>query len=380
VPGPLDVRSFVTVRALLSRPSALILQALVLIALVGGTAAYALTEKTVTLSVDGQARKVSTHGSTVRDVLAAAGLRPGTHDLVAPSAGTAVHDGDRVAFRRGRQLQLTVDGQPRTVWVTAASVAEALGQIGMRVDGAFLSASRSRTIPLKGMSLEVRLPKDVAILIDGHVKTLTSTGPTVRDALMQAGVVLHSKDELSAPRTALLTDHMVIRVTRVVGRRITESFPIPFSTIRKADSSLYKGTTKVLVAGRPGVLERTYTVTYVNGKQTAKHLGSERKTADPVTQVVAYGTKPKPAVQRSAGSADGLNWPALARCESGGNPRAVSSSGTYRGLYQFSMSTWHSVGGSGDPIDASPDEQTYRAKLLYNRSGRSPWPVCGKYL
>jgi hypothetical protein len=38
------------------------------------------------------------------------------------------------------------------------------------------------------------------------------------------------------------------------------------------------------------------------------------------------------------------------------------------------------VGGSGNPIDASPDEQTYRAQLLYNREGRSPWPVCGKYL
>ena len=58
----------------------------------------------------------------------------------------------------------------------------------------------------------------------------------------------------------------------------------------------------------------------------------------------------------------------------------MSSGWTYRGLYQFSMSTWHGVGGEGDPIDASSAEQTYRAKILYNRSGRSPWPVCGKYL
>jgi hypothetical protein len=161
---------------------------------------------------------------------------------------------------------------------------------------------------------------------------------------------------------------------------VTESFPIPFRTERRVDPSMYKGDTKVLVAGRPGVLLRTYTLSFVNGKLSAKHLGSEVQTAAPVTQVLAVGTKPRPAVQRSAGSADGLNWPALARCESGGNPRAVSSSGAYRGLYQFSMGTWHGVGGAGDPIDASPSEQTYRAKILYSRSGRSPWPVCGKYL
>lgn len=68
---------------------------------------------------------------------------------------------------------------------------------------------------------------------------------------------------------------------------------------------------------------------------------------------------------------------AIAACESGGNPRAISPGGTYRGLYQFDAGTWASVGGSGDPASASPAQQTYRAALLYSRSGSSPWPVCG---
>ena len=68
---------------------------------------------------------------------------------------------------------------------------------------------------------------------------------------------------------------------------------------------------------------------------------------------------------------------AIAACESGGDPTAVSSDGTYRGLYQFDFGTWESVGGEGDPAAASPAEQSYRAALLYSRSGSSPWPVCG---
>ncbi|HET7590033.1 MAG TPA: transglycosylase family protein [Solirubrobacterales bacterium] len=68
---------------------------------------------------------------------------------------------------------------------------------------------------------------------------------------------------------------------------------------------------------------------------------------------------------------------AIASCESGGDPAAVSSDGTYRGLYQFDYGTWESVGGSGDPAAASAAEQTYRAALLYAQSGSSPWPVCG---
>jgi hypothetical protein len=68
---------------------------------------------------------------------------------------------------------------------------------------------------------------------------------------------------------------------------------------------------------------------------------------------------------------------AIGACESGGNPTAVSSDGSYRGKYQFDFGTWESVGGSGDPAAAPEQEQDYRAALLYAQSGSSPWPVCG---
>jgi soluble lytic murein transglycosylase-like protein len=74
-----------------------------------------------------------------------------------------------------------------------------------------------------------------------------------------------------------------------------------------------------------------------------------------------------------------LNWAALADCESGGDPTAVNPAGYY-GLYQFSVSTWESVGGSGLPSEASSSEQTMRAQILYDRTGASSWPVCGAYL
>ena len=68
---------------------------------------------------------------------------------------------------------------------------------------------------------------------------------------------------------------------------------------------------------------------------------------------------------------------AIASCESGGNPTAVSADGTYRGKYQFDAGTWAAMGGSGDPAAAPEAEQDMRAAMLYAQSGASPWPVCG---
>ncbi|WP_217915815.1 transglycosylase family protein [Miltoncostaea marina] len=67
----------------------------------------------------------------------------------------------------------------------------------------------------------------------------------------------------------------------------------------------------------------------------------------------------------------------IAQCESGGNPRAVSASGQYRGKYQFDPGTWQSLGGTGDPAAAPEAEQDRLAALLYAQRGPAPWPVCG---
>ncbi len=80
-------------------------------------------------------------------------------------------------------------------------------------------------------------------------------------------------------------------------------------------------------------------------------------------------------------------WHALRQCESAQNYRAISSSGRYRGAYQFSVRTWNWVAGmhypelvAVDPIDASPPDQDKMAYKLYEINGWDPWPTCKKRL
>jgi hypothetical protein len=80
---------------------------------------------------------------------------------------------------------------------------------------------------------------------------------------------------------------------------------------------------------------------------------------------------------RSANASASPTLEAIAACESGGNPATDTGNGFY-GKFQFTLQTWASVGGSGNPAAASEAEQNRRAALLYAREGASPWPVCGR--
>jgi Transglycosylase-like domain/Putative peptidoglycan binding domain len=68
----------------------------------------------------------------------------------------------------------------------------------------------------------------------------------------------------------------------------------------------------------------------------------------------------------------------ISECESGGNPRAVSPDGRYRGKFQFTRSTWRRVGGRGDPARAPEWLQDKLALRLYRQSGTKPWGTCGR--
>ena len=364
----------------MSRSLKSVLLALVLLGLVGGSLAYFVAQKSLTVTVDGQAREVRTYAGTVGEVLEEEGLQTQSHDVVLPDAAAPVSDGDTVVLNRARPLTLTVDGVQSEVYVTALSVDEALAQLGYRAEDLVVSASRSERLPLDGMALSITTPKDVTLVVDGQERVVTTTAATAGDLLAEQGVVLGATDRTSMyPEQALLA-RMRLQVFRVQVSEVAVPTPIDYRTVETEDPDAFEDDETVTREGVEGEQVTTYRVTVTDGVETGREQLATAVTREPVDELVTVGTKQRPVSAGNKPSADGLNWGALAACESGGRPSAVSGTGKYRGMYQFSQGTWNAVGGSGDPAAASADEQTYRAQLLYQRSGAGQWPHCGSRL
>lgn len=166
----------------------------------------------------------------------------------------------------------------------------------------------------------------------------------------------------------------LVRMTDVTKERRTKLQKVRKGTVEIPTTKLAPGTRKVVSTGRAGTRKVVALKTLHNGEPVKYRVVRTKVVEEPRPRRVLVGRE-----AYSVPGADGLNWAALANCESGGNPNAVNPAGYY-GLYQFDTGTWHSVGGSGLPTSASAAEQTYRAKLLYQQRGRSPWPNCGRLL
>lgn len=363
-----------------ARPAAvrrLVPQALVVAFLAGGTSAFVAKDKAVELNVDGRRRTLHTFADDVTGLLAEEGLDTGAHDRVTPGPGAALSSGDEIDVRHGRPLRLTLDGRRHRVWTTARTVDAALRELGVRVEGAYVSVAPSRRIGREGLALDVRTERTVTVMADGRERRLRTNAATVREAVAQAGVALRGEDTTSVAPDSFPRDGQTVTVMRVRGHREVREEPIPFEERRAEDPTLFRGTEVVRSAGHAGMRRVTYGVRTVNGvRQPPRRLRTE-VLRQPEARVVRVGTRPLPT---SVAGAEGLDWEALARCESGGRADAVDPSGTYGGLYQFDVRTWRELGGRGRPEDAPSAEQTYRAKKLYVRRGTAPWPHCGALL
>lgn len=374
---------------------------------VGGAVAND-AHKTITLDVDGTVSTVSTWRGSVAGLLAENGLTVTEHDVVAPAPGTDLTEGAAVTVRFAKQVTVSDGDQETTAWATGLDAGEVLDTLAGRGDDVHLVASRSQD----RTELPVALPRDESlnVVVDGKVLPVPAGSVTVDDALAAAGVTLGELDtvvvdEREDDGTELepgVVGTVAVVVTRHAVEEQTTTTAITHKTKTVTDPDRFSDLpATVRTEGKDGERTRVYRVTLVDGEAVDKEKISDEVTAKPVTEVKVRGTKERPAPaasEESSGSSSSAStakkksttnqgsaptsgvWSKLAACESGGRPGAVSANGLYHGLYQFSVSTWRSVGGSGLPSQASAAEQTKRAKMLQARSGWGQWPACSAKL
>lgn len=358
--------------------------------LVAGTAAAAVgtSYRHVTVEVDGVTHDVSGFFTTAGDALSTAGVSVGAHDLVAPASDQRVASGDTVVVRTATEYDVTVDGNQTTAWSTAPSISGVLA--ALPASASSMAADRSYT---RAEMPVAETGETIHVIADGTTTDIVASSSEGTTAILEkAGVSAGPIDRVTLENK---DGETTLRVARVVRGTVSTTTEIPYETEEREDAEAEEGTEKTVQEGVAGSeVTEAYQET-IDGNVTVSAVLSTTRT-EPTKRVVSKGTKAKKTEDTSASSSSGAAssgssssgsspaapavvsgddaaiWAAIAQCESGGNP-SINTGNGYYGMYQFSLPTWRSVGGSGLPSDASAEEQTMRARMLQQRSGWGQW-------
>jgi 3D (Asp-Asp-Asp) domain-containing protein len=189
--------------------------------------------KTIYMVVDGEALKINTRESTVKELLTEQNVPWGSHDFVSMPINVELKHGDKVEIQHA-------------------------------------------------LSFKVH--------IDGEVQNLYSTRPDVFGALTENGIALGVFDRIEPALSEPLQPNMDIHVTRVIHHWVSTDEKIKYNVVRKADASMMKGKEKVIRPGKEGTQLVTEKRVYEDGVLISSTLlTKELKPTEP--KVVAYGTK-----------------------------------------------------------------------------------------
>jgi len=209
--------------------------------------------------------------------------------VLAVAAGVILHG------RLTKEIRIIDNGRSIAVKTMGANVGQALDQLGISV-GEYDYVSVDMDTPLKLDSPNVVTIKraiPVKLTVDGKTRTVMSYRDTVEELLQDNGVVLGPLDRMDgvAPDDPL-TENMEIKVVRVEERIITENEEIPYNVVERPNNKMNEGETRTVVEGENGIREKTYKVTYEDGKYVSREFIGEKVVKEPVNRVVEYGTVP----------------------------------------------------------------------------------------
>lgn len=217
--------------------------AILLIVATFTSTAFAQTNYRVQIVDGAEEITVTTNETEPIEILNDAGITLTSDDVIDITKFEA-HEGGTITISRNNTINVKFGETIKTYKVYAATVGDALNEIGIKI-GTDDKLNLDASTPVEnGMTVEIESALTVTLKVDGKTEKFTTTNSTVGDLLKLAGVTLGENDYVTPSADKKLTDKQTVEVFRVEYKTQSKTESVAYSTKEKKDSSLEKGDTK----------------------------------------------------------------------------------------------------------------------------------------
>lgn len=200
---------------------------------------YGTATKSVSVVVNGRETVVETKQWVLQRLLDEQAISIGEHDRISLPVTSSIKDGDRVVIDHAIPVQVTADGQTKTVYTTEK---------------------------------------------------------TVRNAIEKSNISIGKEDKVLPPLDTTIATGGKVTVVRVKKTFEDRKQTVPFQVVKKADPTLLKGKEKVVQNGKSGLVVSKVEKVYEDGKLVSAKVVNKLVHAQSVNTIIAVGTKKVPQV------------------------------------------------------------------------------------
>ncbi|MBM3122151.1 MAG: DUF348 domain-containing protein, partial [Chloroflexi bacterium] len=252
----------------------------------------------VTVQSPGGLQTVLSAALAPADILAAAGVRTYPADRLwadgVPVADPSLaldRTPSRLRLARGRAMPLSIQGGTVLLTSSASTLGEALLEAGYQLQQGDSVAPGLDAAFIGLASADYRAARAIRIGVDGTTVEARVAGPTVGEALAQAGVPLAGLDRSEPGAAEMLPQDGRVRIIRVREDVLIDQIPVKAPTQQEFSAEHDLDTQTLLDPGAYGVQAKRTRVRYEDGVELSRQAEGEWLAVEPKPRVVAYGTR-----------------------------------------------------------------------------------------
>jgi uncharacterized protein YabE (DUF348 family) len=203
-----------------------------------------------------------------------------------------------------KSVSVVLDGKETAIITKQPDLKHLLDEQAISIGEHDRVSTSLNAILKNGEKITIETTSPIQLTADGETKTLYTTGKTVGSALQDLHIALGIEDRISPSPNSELSGNAAIKVVRVKKEQEDVSLPIAFETEQQTDNTLLKGNEKTIQEGMEGKKLVQKQKIYEDGSLVAENIVSELVQTVSVKKIVAIGTK-KPVVKLASSSSDG---------------------------------------------------------------------------
>lgn len=201
-----------------------------------------------------------------------------------------------------KSVSLVVDGKPMALKTKQWTLKHLLDEQAISTGEHDRLSAALDTRLKSGDTFTINLTSPIQVTADGETKTLYTTGKTVRSALQDLNISLGEEDKISPALDEPVTANTPLKIVRVTKALEEQTVPIAFETQTKNDADLTKGKEQTVQEGKEGAKLVQKQKVFEDGKLVAENVVNETVQAESVNKIVAIGTKVAPVLPLSSAS------------------------------------------------------------------------------